>query len=237
MTSVAPLSFKSEFGYYGLRVNPTFEQVVGTVRKPLRIPVPERKAKWLALGPYRNFIEDAERAYNESIYNATDYRESGAHLNEAAARIRPSAAGQDRTFDQYHRQGEAVDEHSAYEAAFDLMNREQMQHTEASRREQLRSMHGSNQTHPTITAAHHELVEAGVPHHMPAPRPVPQRTVWHTPPGQFVSAGHPQAPEFTDFRVLNMGDPSSVRGGALSVSQNMTYERTRDFVPEPMWPS
>jgi len=232
MTSVAPLSFKSEFGYYGLRINPTFEEVVGTVRTPLRIPVPERKAKWLALGPYRNFIEDAERAYNESQYNATDYRESGAHLPEAAARIRPSDAGQDRTFDQYHHQGEAMDHQNAYEAAADLMNHEQMQNTQAARREQLRSMHGSNDMHPTIAAAHHELVEAGVPHYMPGPRFTPQ-TVYRAPPQQFVSAGHPQAPEFPDFRVLNMGDPSSVRGGAMSVSQNMTYERMRDFVVGP----
>ena len=59
----APLSYKSEYGYYGLRVNPTFEQVVATVRKPLRIPLPDRKAKWYALSPYRGLILDAsERA-------------------------------------------------------------------------------------------------------------------------------------------------------------------------------
>ena len=49
---IAPLSYTSTFGYYGLRVNPTFEQVIGTVRKPLRIPLPDRRAKWYANSPY-----------------------------------------------------------------------------------------------------------------------------------------------------------------------------------------
>ena len=44
--AVAPLSYGSQFGYYGLRVNPTLEQAIKTVRKPLRIPVPDRRAKW-----------------------------------------------------------------------------------------------------------------------------------------------------------------------------------------------
>ena len=42
--TAAPLSYENHFGYYGLRVNPTFEQVIGTVDKPLRIPLPDRRA-------------------------------------------------------------------------------------------------------------------------------------------------------------------------------------------------
>ena len=48
---VAPLSYTSQLGYYDLRVNPTLEQVVGTVQKPLGIPLPQRTDKWYALGP------------------------------------------------------------------------------------------------------------------------------------------------------------------------------------------
>ena len=57
---VAPLSYTSQLGYYDLRVNPTLEQVVGTVRKPLGIPLPERTDKWHALGPYRALILDQQ---------------------------------------------------------------------------------------------------------------------------------------------------------------------------------
>jgi hypothetical protein len=58
---VAPLSYKNQLGYYGLRINPTFDQVLKTVRNPLRIPLPDRRAKWYALSPYRAFILDAEQ--------------------------------------------------------------------------------------------------------------------------------------------------------------------------------
>lgn len=224
----APLSYKNQFGYYNLRVNPSFEQVVGTVRKPLGIPLPERKAKWEALGPYRNYLEDVERAYNESMYNTYDYRESGAYLPLSAARLRPSAAGGDALFDQIDRQGVAMDEGDAYEAAFDVMNREHLREDEESRRQFLRQAHGPNSTHPSVYAARDELQQAGVRHWIPAPRSPPQRVVYRAPPQQYAAAGQPQAREFTDFRVLNMGDPSSLRAGHMTVSQNMTYERLRD---------
>ena len=58
---VAPLSYKNQLGYYGLRINPTSDQVLKTVRNPLRIPLPDRRAKWYALSPYRAFILDAEQ--------------------------------------------------------------------------------------------------------------------------------------------------------------------------------
>jgi hypothetical protein len=229
MPSVAPLSFKSEFGYYNLRVHPTYEQVLGTVRKPLNVPLPERKAKWLALGPYRNYLEDAERAYNESIYNATDYRESGAHLPDSAARLRASMAAQDRIFEQIHRENDGMHEQDAYEAAFDLFNHEHAQQTEVSRRANLRQTHGSGSIHPTVHAEMDELDEVGVPHPAPLPRTASIATSWRIPPRQLAAAGRPQAPAFQDFRVLNMGDPATVRGSHLTVSQNMTYERMRDI--------
>ena len=54
------LSYTSQLGYYGLRVNPTLDQVLGNVRKPLRIPLPDRRAKWYALSPYRALILEAK---------------------------------------------------------------------------------------------------------------------------------------------------------------------------------
>ena len=232
MTSVAPLSYKSEYGYYGLRVNPTFEQVIGTVRNPLRIPVPERKAKWLALGPYRNFIEDAERAYNESLYNATDYRESGAHLPLAAARVRPSMAGQDRSFEQYHMQGDSMNQQEALDAAVEHFNREHRQQEDQARRETLHRMHGSNSTHPTIYAARDQLGEVGIHHWVPPSTAASSSSSGRPQPRHLAAAGHPQASEFPDFRVLNMGAPSSVGGGVLPVSQTPSYERMRDSLPQ-----
>ena len=234
---VAPLNFTSETGYYGLRVNPTLDQVIGTVRKPLGIPVPQRTAKWYALSPYRALILDAEKKYNDYEIAGLEYKNSGAELPEAAARVRPSDAAHDDTFDQIDRHHERTREHAAYEQAFDLFNQEAQARTNAHRTEQLRSAHGVNLTHPVVEAAHDELLEAGVPHHMPAPREAMPRRVWHTPPEQFAAAGHPQAPEFTDFRVLNMGDPASVRATTLTPSENRTYEQLRTSVVGPTWSS
>ena len=44
---------KDTFGYYGLRVMPTFEELLDSAKKPLRIPIPDRKAKREALNFYR----------------------------------------------------------------------------------------------------------------------------------------------------------------------------------------
>ncbi len=44
---------KARFGYYGLVVQPTFDEVLDQTKKPLRIPLPDRKAKREALGFYR----------------------------------------------------------------------------------------------------------------------------------------------------------------------------------------
>ena len=118
------LSYGSQFGYYGLRLNPTLEQVIGSVRKPLRIPLPDRRAKWYALSPYRALILDAEREANDYESATLDYRNSGAHLPEAAAAVRPSDAGEDHSFrriDEHHR---AIALQSAYETAYQTMDKE-----------------------------------------------------------------------------------------------------------------
>ena len=232
---VAPLSFQSQYGYYNLRVTPSFEQVVGTVRKPLRVPLPDRSAKWYALGPYRALILDAEQKYHDYEHAAIDYRQSGAELPEAAARVRPSDAGHDQTFDRYDREHEARQAQDAYKMAYDLNHQEIRHQTAATRREQLSSTYGANHMHPTVEASHDELAEAGAPHYMPAPRPPPPFRSWPTPPEQFVSSGQPQAPEFPTFESLNTGQHQNLRVATLSRSQNMTYERMRDFVVEPTW--
>ena len=233
----APLSYTSQFGYYGLRVNPTFEQAAGTIRKPLRIPLPDRTAKWYALSPYRGLILDAEKKYQDYERASIDYKQSGAQLPEAAARVRHSDAGEDPMFDEVHRHGDAMDAQHAYETAFDLVNEEHRRATEATRSQQLGGTYGPNAMNPTVEANHDELDEAGVPHVMPAPRPPVRRQAWRAPNAQFVAAGQPQAREFQTFEVLSMGQPATVRAGNLTRSQNMTYEAARDFVVDPTWSS
>ena len=231
------LSYGSQFGYYGLRLNPTLEQVIGSVRKPLRIPLPDRRAKWYALSPYRALILDAEREANDYETATLDYRYSGAHLPEAAAAIRPSDAVEDHSFRRVDENHRANDLQSAYETAYQTMDQERKGRTKQQRREVLQAQHGSNRMHPVIEAHHRSLKESGVPHHMPGIRLQPQPTKYHAPPKLFAAAGQPQYEEFPSFEMLNMGVPENLLMAHPSKERNMTYERIRDLVIQPTWSS
>ena len=228
--NVAPLSFKSEYGYYGLMVNPTFEQLVGTVRKPLGIPLPDRMAKWYANSPYRALIDDAGRKFEEAEGAAHMFRESGADVPETATRVRRSPAGDDEAYDRIHDHMRRMEENDAMETAHELMQLEESRKTAAVRREILSKSYGPNKMHPTIENEHEELRDSGVPHYMPKPRTLPPKAFFTRPLPQMMAAGQPQAPEFPTFERLNMGHPESIRAATLSRSQNMTYERMRDLV-------
>jgi hypothetical protein len=56
------LTLKPRLGYYGLQVQPTFDELLDAANKPLRIPLPDRKAKRAAFSLFRNAVLDNERA-------------------------------------------------------------------------------------------------------------------------------------------------------------------------------
>ena len=230
--SVAPLSYTDKFGYYGLRVNPTFEQVLKTVRNPLRIPLPDRHAKWYALGPYRSLILDAEAKYNDHQHSQIAFRESGHEIPEAAAAVRRSDAGADPVFPQIHSQGEAMDVQRSHEAATQLMEIERRRQTEHNRSQVLYSTHGPNLGDPVIQAAFDELDEHQAYHTKPAARPHAIESHYLEPMGQWISAGQPQVPGFTPFGELNLGEPHRLRAGTFRLGHATGYDRLRDSVPE-----
>ena len=235
---VAPLSFKSQTGYYDLRVNPTFDEVLGTVRKPLRVPLPSREAKWYALGPYRSLLLDQQELSAGYDRKSIEYQLSQGKLPEYAAHgQRPSEAAHDPIWGHYDHQHEAQQDQEAYEHAANMDRHDREEEAEHIRRHTLFHRYGPTHMHPVIEAHHDELEEAGVRHNMPVPRTVmPQRRM-PAPPPQYVAAGQPQAREFPDFRVLNMGDPANVRAATLTREQGMTYERIRDVSVGPTWSS
>ena len=230
------LSYTSQLGYYGLRVNPTLEQVMGSVRKPLRIPLPDRRAKWYALSPYRALILDAQEKYHQHESAAMEYRASGAELPEHAARVRPSEAGQDGSFDRIDENHRGMAMQSAYETAKESMDSDKRARARELRSETLSAQHGPNMLNPVIEAHHESLSETGVPHFMPGVRPVKNHSL-PAPPPAYVAAGQLQAPEFPSFEVLNMGQPENVLAAKLTREQNMTYEHIRDYVAQPTWSS
>jgi hypothetical protein len=158
--TAAPLSYENHFGYYGLRVNPTFDEALKSVRKPLRIPVPDRRATWYALSPYRALILDAEQRYNDIEGALIDYRNSGAQLPEHAARVRPSPAGHDESFAHIDEDNHRL--HEQHEEAARFLREQRQRETEAARTEALGKLHGAWHSHPVMEAAEEELGQAGV---------------------------------------------------------------------------
>jgi len=235
---VPPLSYKSQTGYYNLRVNPTLEQVVGTVRKPLGIPFPDRAAKWYALGPYRALLLDQQELAAGYDRRSIEYQLSQSKLPEYAAHgQRPSEAGNAPIWDRYDHEHEARQHREAYDHAADMEQADREQQAAHMRRQMLYHGYGVNRMNPMVEAHHDELDEAGVRHNMPAPRMVVPRQGMPAPPREFVAFGQPQAREFPDFGVLNMGAPASVRAATLTPEQNMTYERVRDMAVGQTWSS
>jgi len=149
---VAPLSFKDEYGYYGLRVNPSPEQAFGTVRNKLGVPLPDRRWKWYAMSPYRAFLEGQDTQAQAADYDELKYREKNLEVPETATKVKPSEAAHDPAWDRIQRQHENMQERDAYDTAFDAMNAEHVGETMRTRAEQLRqgTMARHNNMHPVV---------------------------------------------------------------------------------------
>ena len=100
---------KDRRGYYGLIVKPGFEEALGWARKPLRIPLPDRRSKWYALSPFRAAILDAEAKFQDFEHAVHDYRQTGNDLPEKAAQVQASPASEDAGFGRMNEQAEELD--------------------------------------------------------------------------------------------------------------------------------
>ena len=95
----AQLSYTDKRGYYGLRVEPSYEQMLQSLRKEVRIPQPDRSAKWYATGIYRAFLMEQAKRFNDAQRKDLEYDDSGAHLPAAADKgHHESMAGTDDTW-------------------------------------------------------------------------------------------------------------------------------------------
>ena len=118
-------------------MNPTFDEALKSVRKPLRIPVPDRRATWYALSPCRALILDAEQRLNDVEGALLDYRNTGAELPELAARVRPTPAGEDEAWMHIDEDNRRMHDQHQHEEAARFLREERQQETEAARTEGL----------------------------------------------------------------------------------------------------
>jgi hypothetical protein len=107
---------------------------------------------------------DAEAKYNQFESATIDYLNSGAELPEHAARVRPSDAGMDGSFNRIDENNRAMALQNAYETAKDSLDSNNRAKASHMRTETLSAQHGPDMLNPVIQAHHESLSETGVSH-------------------------------------------------------------------------
>ena len=223
---MAALSYQDKFAWYGLRETPTYDQMLGSVRKPVRIPIPSREAKWYALSPYRAFLLDAQKKYNDFDSRNIEYDSSNAAVPRSAARMGDSEAGNDPAWGEHDRFNSALDHEEAARVAAKAMDAERKKRANQMRSEQLQA-YGPTLIHPTIEAHHEDLESQNIPHVAPVPKPTMASESWPFPPQEFQAAGYPAHPEFPTFEQLNLGHAKRYKQGKPGAMDATSYESLR----------
>ena len=145
-------------------MNPNFEQVSGTARKHLRIPLPGRKAKRHALGPDRALTLGAEMHFHDDERSAIRKasrapRLQGSPLASAPRRLATSTVINTEHATHQHQQ--------AFEIAREAM--EQSRRREKREVAQRLGAHYHRTRGGHVEASHDELIETHMPHRVPTP--------------------------------------------------------------------
>ena len=200
-TLVAPLDLREKYAW-GLRVKPTFEQVIEASKKPVKLPPLDRSAIWYGMSNYRAFILDQSKKYNDMEHLKLDYDQSGARLPARAAAISTTDVDDNR-FEQseWH---DVLQDQSELDAAMEA-EEEDRRHEAAEIRAQEMAHMVPVSGHWAIEANHDDLDEAGVDHPPPAVHiSVPHRAR-PAPLQQSETAGHLGALRtFPTFQELNL---------------------------------
>jgi hypothetical protein len=228
MTEAAQLSFTDKKGYYGLTVQLTYEQMLRSLKNEVRIPQPDRSAKWYALGMYRAFLLEQAKRYNDTQRKDLEYDATGAHLPAAAERgAGESMAGTDDTWNRQEQFNSNLNAEEARKIAEDAVASEQKAQANQMRRQQL-SAYGPTQGHWTVEAHHQDLEYRGIPHPAPMLKLATPAGRWQAPPSEWASVGQPMATEFPTFEQLNMGyDKKYKLGRPAPLDINKNYEQLR----------
>ena len=225
----AQLSYQDKKGYYGLRVEPTYDEMLWSLKKEVRIPQPDRSAKWYALGPYRAFLLEQAKRYNDNQRQDLEYDATGAHLPAAAERgAQNSMAGTDDTWNRQEQFNSNLDTEEARRLADNAMESERRAQANQMRRQQL-SAYGPSAGHWTVEAHDKDLEYRGIPHAAPMPKLTMPAGRWQAQPNEYIADGQPQAQEFPTFEQLNLGyDKRYKLGRPAPLAINKNYQQLRE---------
>ena len=225
---------KDTFGYYGLRVMPTFEELLDNAKKPLRIPIPDRRAKREALNFYRAKLLQQQQLAMGIDLAAMEHSVEGQTVPWRLALtelVGPSKSADDAIWQNmaqhaqrhFETKREQAIRHQVHANARDQMSNE--------RRSQLSDAYFQGKGNSIIQGevpleSHYETVmEAGPAAGYEHPREIPIAAPHNLPQ----AAGYPAQPEFPTFRELNMGQlrPKGRVGGKTLLKTGESYETVR----------
>ena len=221
----APLDLREKYAW-GLRVEPTYEQLIEASKKLTKLPTLDRNAKWYGMSNYRAFILDQSKRYNDYEHLKLDYDQSGARLPARAAAV--SSMEESNAFEQ-------ADWHDALEYERELASateahEEDRMHEAAEMRAEEMAYYAPVFGHWAIEANHEDLEEVGVEHQPPAVHvSVPQRGR-PAPVYESVSAGHlGRLRPFPSYQELNLGQAHMVNFMDFHVGERASnYETLRN---------
>lgn len=224
----AQLSYQDQKGYYGLLVEPSYDQMLRSLKNEVRIPQPDRSAKWYALGPYRAFLLEQAKRFNDNQRKDLEYDASGAQLPAAAERGAPeSMAGTDDSWNRQEQFNSNLDAEEARRVAEAALASERRQQANQMRRAQL-SAYGPSSGHWTVDAHHQDLDYRGIPHPAPMPKMAMPAGRWQASPNEYISDGQPQATEFPTYEQLNLGQDKRYKLGRPAPGINKNYQQLRE---------
>ena len=199
-----------------------------SLKKPIRIPQPNRSAKWYATGIYRAFLLEQAKRYGDAQRKDLEYDATGAHLPVAAEHgAQNSMAGTDDTWNRQEQFTSNLNTEEARRIAEDALAEERRAQANAMRRQQL-SAYGPTRGHWTIEAHHQDLEYRGIPNPAPMPKMATPAGRWQAPPNEYIAAGQPQATEFPSYEQLNgLHDREYKLGRPAPLDVNKNYQQLR----------
>ena len=224
------LSYTDKTGYYGLRVDPSYEEMLRSLKKQIRIPQPDRSARWYATGIYRAFLLEQAKRFNDAQRKHLEYDETGAELPSAVERAASFGAMLD-TDDTWKRQEQFNSNLNAEDArrvADSALAAERKKQANAMRRQQL-GAYMPTAGHWTVEAHDRDLEHRSIPDSSPRPKLTMPAGRWQAPPDEYIATGQPQAMEFPTLEQLNMGQDHSYKlGRPAPLDVNRNYQQLRE---------
>ena len=219
------------FGYYGLIVKPSFEEELDETKKPLRIPLPDRKAKREALGFYRAKLLQIQQLATEYQLSGMEHALSDETVPASVMQVAPSKSADDAIWENMTQRAQTQ---------FETVKERVLRHrVDAEATLQLGSERKSALSDAYFQGKGNSILQGEVPldtHYTSVMEQGPALGYQHVrqipraaPHNLPQSAGHPAHAEFPTFRALNLGQAhlSGVVGGKSILKVGDSYESAR----------